>query len=74
VIDTAGRGLVLREFPEGPIIGFLREGDPLIVLYGYQIVRGLVWIEVMDSSGRVGWVPLMYTGTMTPTPSPTASP
>ena len=48
VDQTLGRGLRLRQYPEGPIIGTLREGDPLIVLYGSDIVNGLVWIEVMD--------------------------
>lgn len=75
VDQTLGRGLRLRQFPEGPIIGVLREGDGLIVLYGIEIVNGLVWIEVQDSAGRIGWVPQMFTTlvTLTPTPSQTPS-
>jgi hypothetical protein len=67
--------LRLRQFPEGPIIGVLRQGDELIVLYGIEIVNGLVWIEVQDADGRTGWVPQMFTAivTLTPTPSQTPS-
>lgn len=75
VANTLGRGLHLRQFPEGPIIGVLRQGDELIVLYGIEIVNGLVWIEVQDAEERIGWVPQMYTAivTLTPTPSQTPS-
>jgi hypothetical protein len=75
VAQTFGDGLRLRAFPEGPIIGTMREGESLIVLYGIQTVNGLVWIEVIDEEGRLGWVPQMFTVivTATPTPSPTPS-
>jgi len=74
VAQTLGRGLRLRQFPEGPIISTMREGDPLIVLYGIQIVNGLVWIEVQDKDGRIGWVPQMYTAIVTLTPTPSITP
>ncbi|HUV26861.1 MAG TPA: DUF389 domain-containing protein [Anaerolineales bacterium] len=74
VDQTLGRGLRLRQYPEGPIIGTMREGDPLIVLYGIQTVNGLVWIEVIDKDGRVGWVPQMFTVIVTVTPTPSATP
>jgi uncharacterized hydrophobic protein (TIGR00271 family) len=77
----------LRQSPGGPEIGpVLRNGALLTVLYGYQIVDGLKWVEVMDPEGRVGWVPEIYlnvlppsatpspTITMTPTPSDTPTP
>lgn len=66
-------GLKLRQFPNGPEIGSLRLGETLKVLYGYQIVDGLVWIEVQDSAGRLGWVPQIYLITPTPTATPTAA-
>jgi hypothetical protein len=69
-----GRGLRLRQFPEGPIIGTLREGAPLIVLYGIEIVNGLVWIEVQDKDMRIGWVPQMFTVIVTLTPTPSITP
>ena len=74
VAQTLGRGLRLRQYPEGPIIGTMREGDPLIVLYGIEIVNGLVWIEVQDKDGRIGWVPQMYTAIVTLTPTPSITP
>lgn len=74
VAQTLGRGLRLRQFPEGPIISTMREGDPLIVLYGIEIVNGLVWIEVQDKDGRIGWVPQMYTAIVTLTPTPSITP
>jgi uncharacterized hydrophobic protein (TIGR00271 family) len=74
VAQTLGRGLRLRQFPEGPIIGTMREGDGLIVLYGIQVVNGLVWIEVQDIEGRHGWVPQMFTAIVTLTPTPSLTP
>ena len=66
-------GLLLRQSPNGPIIATLQEGETLTILYGKVIVDGLVWIEVMDSSGRIGWVPQIYV--LTPTPkAPTSTP
>ena len=60
-------GLKLRQYPDGPVIATLNPGDPLTVLYGYEIVDGLVWIEVMDKEGRIGWIPQIYVLTETPT-------
>jgi uncharacterized hydrophobic protein (TIGR00271 family) len=67
VANTLGRGLRLRQFPEGPIIGTLRERDPLTILYGREIAGGIVWIEVIDAEGRYGWIPEMFTAIITPT-------
>ena len=74
VDNTLGRGLRLRQFPEGPIIGTMREGDPIIMLYGIQTVNGLVWIEVQDKERRIGWVPQMFTTIVTITPTPSNTP
>jgi uncharacterized hydrophobic protein (TIGR00271 family) len=74
VAQTLGRGLRLRQFPEGPIIGTLREGDYVTVLYGIETVNGLVWIEVQDAEGRLGWVPQMFTALVTLTPTPSLTP
>jgi hypothetical protein len=68
--------LRLRQSPNGPVIATLREGETLTILYGEVIVDGLVWIEVMDSAGRIGWVPQIYVLTPTPraaTPTPESS-
>ncbi|MFQ5617288.1 MAG: hypothetical protein ACE5GO_12620 [Anaerolineales bacterium] len=49
-------------------------GEPLTVLYGVEIVDGLVWVEVMDSDGRVGWIPQAYLLIISPTPADTPTP
>jgi uncharacterized hydrophobic protein (TIGR00271 family) len=74
IANTQGLGLRLRQFPEGPIIGTLRQGEQVIVLYGYEIVNGLVWIEIIDKEGRHGWVPEMYVTIILPTAMPSATP
>ena len=74
VVNGLLPGLRLRQWPEGPIIATLREGQPLTMLYGVQTVNGLVWVEVRDSEGRVGWIPLLYLLTVTPTASSTPVP
>jgi uncharacterized hydrophobic protein (TIGR00271 family) len=69
-------GLRLRQSPGGPVIATLREGEQLEVLYGKQTIDGLVWLEVQDKEGRVGWIPAFYlhTITQTPTITPAATP
>lgn len=59
-------GLRLRQVPGGPIIATLYEGAQITVLYGREIVNGLVWIEIRDHEGRVGWIPEIYVLTVTP--------
>jgi hypothetical protein len=56
------------------VIATLRIGQPLIVLYGYEIINGLVWIEVQDDEGRIGWIPQIYVLTLTPTQTATHLP
>jgi hypothetical protein len=68
--------LDLVQQPGGPSIGKLRPGDFVTVLYNTKIYNGLVWWEVMDAEGRIGWLPqinlavVTYTPTKTPTPQP----
>jgi hypothetical protein len=64
----------MHQAPEGPVIATLRLGQPLIVLYGYEIINGLVWIEVQDEEGRIGWIPGVYVLTLTPTQTSTPLP
>jgi len=73
VVDTAVPGLRLCQWPAGPEISVLRRGDPLIVLYGRRVLDGLVWLEVEDKEGRLGWIPEFYlfVVTLTPTNTPT---
>jgi len=65
-------GLRLRQSPDGPVIATLLQNEQLTILYGMETSGGLVWIEVQDSSGRIGWIPLIYI--VTPTPTSTTSP
>ena len=71
IYQVYGDGISLRAFPEGPAIGWLRKGDQVTVLYGYEIVNGWVWIEVRDAEGRVGWLPQFFTMVITETPTRT---
>ena len=67
-------GLRLRQFPNGPVIATLHSGSPLTILYGHEIVAGLVWIEVQDADGVIGWIPQIYVLTPTASATVTASP
>ncbi|GAB4499215.1 MAG: hypothetical protein OHK0052_13880 [Anaerolineales bacterium] len=64
-------GFVLRQSPGGPVIATLRNNQTLTVLYGRVTLHGLVWVEVRDPEGRVGWVPEIYLLAFTPTPTTT---
>jgi uncharacterized hydrophobic protein (TIGR00271 family) len=70
------RTLDLVQQPGGPSIGKIRPGDFVTVLYGTKVYDGLVWWEVMDTDGRIGWLPqisltvVTFTPTMTTTPTP----
>ena len=74
VTNTHWRGVHLRQSPDGPIIATLPEGAPLRITYHLAVVGGLVWVEVYDAQGRLGWLPMIYAATLTPTPTMTPSP
>ena len=71
-----GSTLELVQQPGGPVIGQLRPGDFVTVLYESRVYEGLVWWQVMDAEGRIGWLPqiqmavVTYTPTVTPSPGP----
>ncbi|MBN1146368.1 MAG: DUF389 domain-containing protein [Anaerolineales bacterium] len=66
--------LELRQWPGGPVIARVQHNQLLTVLYGQETLDGLVWVEVMDSEGRVGWMPQLYLLEITPTASDTPTP
>lgn len=68
-ISTGLPRLQLYQSPNGPVIGQIRPGQGLTLLYGKQDENGLIWIEVMDSDGRIGWIPEIYLRVVTATPS-----
>jgi uncharacterized hydrophobic protein (TIGR00271 family) len=63
-------GLQLYQSPGGPVIGRIGLGEELTLLYGRQVANGLVWVEVMDADGRVGWIPEVFIRLVTATPTP----
>lgn len=52
--------LRLYQQPGGPVIGYLSYNRPIWRLYETQIYGGLVWVQVRDFEGRVGWIPEIY--------------
>ncbi len=71
VVNTGGRGLKMRQWPEGPVIARLQPGEVLWVwMHDTQVVGPYVWVRAQDEEGRVGWVVLAYLATLTPTPMP----
>jgi len=72
--------LALVQQPGGPSIGVIRPGDFVTVLYETQIYDGLVWWQVRDVDGRIGWLPqvemavVTYTATPSSTPTATSTP
>jgi hypothetical protein len=69
IVSTAIPHLQLYQTPDGPVIGRIRLGQVLTLLYGRQEAGGLIWVEVMDAEGRVGWIPEFYLQRITATPS-----
>jgi uncharacterized hydrophobic protein (TIGR00271 family) len=59
--------LDIYQNPGGPVIGTLKPGQRITILYGREILDGLIWIEIIDSEGRIGWIPEVYVYTITPT-------
>lgn len=74
ITNTGGRTLDLLQTPGGPSIGTLRNGDYITVLYGSEVLDGLVWLEVLDKDGRLGWIPQIYLAVVTLTPTATSTP
>ena len=70
---TPSKTLDLVQQPGGPVIGEIRPGDFVTVLYGSKVYNGLVWWEVMDAEGRIGWLPQIEMAVVTYTPEPTAT-
>jgi len=66
--------LALVQQPGGPSIGVLRRGDFVTVLYETRVYGGLVWWQVVDADGRIGWLPQVDMAVVTYTPTPTLTP
>jgi uncharacterized hydrophobic protein (TIGR00271 family) len=72
--NSSARTLDLVQQPGGPVIGQVRPGDLVTVLYQTKIYAGLVWLQVLDSEGRLGWLPQIEMAVITYTPTRTAIP
>ena len=70
VVNTAVPQLKLYQSPGGPGIGQVRVGQSLTLLYGRREMGALIWVEVKDSDGRIGWIPEIYLIQITSTPGP----
>jgi len=68
VLGTGGQGAILRDAPEGAPIGFVAEGELLLVLAGPDLRATGFWWLVLKEDGSQGWLVGEFLATMTPTP------
>jgi len=73
ILRTALPQMMIYQSPGGPVIGTLKLGQALTVLYRTEFLNGLLWVEVIDAEGRLGWVPGVYLRTVTPTRTGTSA-
>lgn len=69
-IQTGFPSLQLYQSPGGPVIGRILSRQQLTLLYGRVEHNGLIWVEVRDNEGRIGWIPEVYMTFITATPVP----
>ncbi len=61
------------QYPGGPVIGFLYQSQPITILPHEVVYGDLVWVEIIDSENRQGWVPKIYITVNTPVPTATST-
>jgi len=61
----------IYQYPGGPVIGLLYNNQKITILPQEVVYGDLVWVEIIDSENRQGWVPKIYIVLNTPTPTPT---
>ena len=71
ITNSGGSAVDLLQAPGGPSIGKLKPGAGITVLYATQVAQGLVWTQVEDAEGRIGWIPQIRLAIVTLTPTPT---
>jgi uncharacterized hydrophobic protein (TIGR00271 family) len=74
ILRNSSRNLDMVQQPGGPVIGQIHPGDYVTVLYSTEIYGGLVWWQVLDSEGRLGWLPQIEMAVVTYTPTRTITP
>lgn len=67
IVSTILPKMNLYQSPGGPVIGAIRVGQNLTQLYGREELNGIIWAQVVDDEGRVGWLPEVYLKQVTPT-------
>jgi len=63
--------LYIYQTPNGATIGVLQVGQRVEYLYQTVIEDGLVWVQIRDQDGRIGWIPKIYIRLIQPTSTPT---
>ncbi len=63
----------MYQVPNGPVIGIIHSGDEIILMDRSQTRNGLVWIEIQDKDGRIGWIPEVYVSVIHKTPGLTVT-
>jgi uncharacterized hydrophobic protein (TIGR00271 family) len=63
--------MMIYQNPGGPAIGTLYTGQKIEYLYHSSVEDGLVWVEIRDEEGRVGWILEIYMHLIQPSPTPT---
>jgi len=63
--------LYIYQTPNGATIGVLQVGQRVEYLYQTVIEEGLVWVQIRDQDGRIGWIPKIYIRLIQPTSTPT---
>ena len=66
VLGTGAQGAVLRDEPGGAIIGFVSDGDRVLVLGGPELSGARLWWHVRTVDGMEGWLVASFLNTVTP--------
>lgn len=54
-----------------PVIGRVYNGNSITIQYAERTVEGLVWLQIKDKEGRLGWLPEVCFNVITSTPTET---
>jgi hypothetical protein len=65
---TGGKGVFLRDKPNGKQLRSLVDGEAVEVLGLPVVVDGISWLQVRTSDGTIGWIAMGFCATNTPTP------
>jgi hypothetical protein len=68
VVLGTGPGAVLRDQPGGGIVGFVNDGDQVVVLGGPELSGARLWWHVRTVDSIEGWLVASFLNTVTPGP------